>query len=735
MNLRMAKSGDRRGKLRLLGLFGLLVAATGLVLTAGEQQQPTMTRHIGDDHIVSWQPISEMCPIEPASATQTLRAALQTQTAMADRPQPSASLKDEVRQRRPASILKDPLSAYAGVAVDPIRNEVVFADENLFSIHVFDRMENTPPNAKMSEPKRIIQGENTFLEFTCSVYVDPASGEIYGINNDTLNWMPVFAPGAKGDAAPIRKLATPHTTFGLVADEATQELFMTIQDDQAVVVFKKNAKDTDPAVRTLQGPKTLMADPHGLAINPKDNLIYVSNWGTANSRIMQDEERAKRNFPVGRNQNIPASGRIEEPSITVYPKDAKGDTAPLRIIRGPKTQLSWPTALAVHPDRGEIFVANDSGDSVIVFKEDANGDVAPIRVIKGPRTLVKNPTGVAVDLKNNELWVANFGTHAATVFPIDAGGNVAPKRVIRSGPLDAATPMIGNPHTVAYDSKRDEVLVSNCVAHPQIAAFARLSAGGPKPTRAIAGQNTNIARTIHDMAYDPIHDEIVVPQFFAFGVLFFKGDANGNVPPVRKIFGPSTQIKNPDSVALDAVHGEVFIPQDGQILVFSRETNGDSAPIRILKTSNPDPARITIDPVHDLMIVSGGPMVRIWDRKASGNTPPKSVITIPKSFFPQSGGGGGGGGVGTSLMANDPASGMIFAAVRVGGRFALEDFIGVWSINDKGEVPPRFTIGGPNSILKDVRGVAVDAKNKGIIISDKTLNSIMTFHVPEVFQQ
>src|SRR5581483_701626 len=115
-------------------------AATGLVMAAGSWTEPRMTRHIGDDHIVSVQPIPEMCPVlEPASASTTLSAALQS-SAAGDMKMPSAALREEVRLRRPASELKDPLAAYAGVAVDPIRNEVVFADENLFSIHVFDRM-------------------------------------------------------------------------------------------------------------------------------------------------------------------------------------------------------------------------------------------------------------------------------------------------------------------------------------------------------------------------------------------------------------------------------------------------------------------------------------------------------------------------------------------------------------------------------------------------------------------
>jgi DNA-binding beta-propeller fold protein YncE len=133
----------------------------------------------------------------------------------------------------------------------------------------------------------------------------------------------------------------------------------------------------------------------------------------------------------------------------------------LRVIQGPKTRLNWPTALAVHPDRGEVFVANDVGDAVTVFRTDANGDVAPIRVLKGPHSLIKNPTGLAVDVTNNELWVANFGNHSATVYRIDAAGDVVPLRVIRSAPMETPAPMLSNAHVAVFDTKRKEVLVAN----------------------------------------------------------------------------------------------------------------------------------------------------------------------------------------------------------------------------------------------------------------------------------
>jgi len=459
----------------LLLFFGLLAVGAGLILSSGGVPATPGSTLIGSERIVAWEALPEMngpmCEMVPASASTTLLAALQqsARAATADQPppHPDAPAQERVASRAPLYRVEDPIYVFAGIAVDPIRNEVVVADENISSLLVYDRTANTPPTAAMTEPKRIIGGPNAFLEYACSVYIDPENGDIYGVNNDTMNWLPVFGRDQEGNVAPKRKIQTPHTTFGIVVDEETDEMFLSIQDDHAIVVYNKFAKDEDSPLRIIQGRSTMMADPHGIALDTIKKEVFVSNWGTNNDRPPLSEggggdarhERA--DFPVGRARAFPGSGKIAPPSITVYPQNARGDVAPLRVIQGPKTQMDWPTALAVHPERGEIFVANDTGDSVIVFKTDAHGDVAPIRVIKGPLTMVKNPTGIAIDFKNQELWVANFGSHAATVFDLDATGNVAPKRVIRSGPLSAPSPKLSNAHTVAYDSKRQEILVAN----------------------------------------------------------------------------------------------------------------------------------------------------------------------------------------------------------------------------------------------------------------------------------
>ncbi len=97
----------------------------------------------------------------------------------------------------------------------------------------------------------------------------------------------------------------------------------------------------------------------------------------------------------------------------------------------------------------------------------------------------------------------------------------------------------------------------------------------------------------------------------------------------------------------------------------------------------------------------------------------------------------GSGAAGKQLAPQQPR-GWIFGAVEGSdwgetAESSEASFVGVWSIHDNGDVPPRWTIGGPHGILRQARGVALDVKNKTVIISDKALNGVLSFEFPELF--
>jgi hypothetical protein len=260
------------------------------------------------------------------------------------------------------------------------------------------------------------------------------------------------------------------------------------------------------------------------------------------------------------------------------------------------------------------------------------------------------------------------------------------------------------------------------VAHPQIAVFARLANGQAKRLGAIEGQKTLLGRTMHGMGYDSVRDEIVVPQQFGQGILVFRANANGEEPPVRVIRGSKTRLIALDRVAVDDVNGEYIVPEGGEVLVFSRDANGNAAPIRVLSGPNTgfSAARaVAVDTQRNLLIVvargpKGGTQISIFDRKASGDAKPLRVIT---------------GLAGSQNVTVEPERGLVFV-VQLGNNTG---YVGVWSVEDNGNVPPRYVIGGPNGTLFDPRGVVLDVKNRAVLVSDKQLNAVLTYHVPTIF--
>lgn len=475
----------RSRRLYLVTFLTLIAVIAGWVLVAGNLKLPefvtafhsALRRPTVSAQLMYYDPLpadamdDDNCKLVPVSASTALAAApLQEGVPSGLTARSSGeTAPTDLSAKKPVRIIRDRYASYSSVAVDPTTNEVVVTDENLFNVLIYNRLDNTPPTA-MTEPKRAIGGLKTKIEFQSGVYIDPKNGDIYAVNNDTVDTLVIFSRQAKGDARPEREVHTPHGTFGIAVDEEHQELLLTVQHDSAVVTFQKTAKSEDAPIRLLQGDHTLLADPHGMALDTKDDLIFVTNHGSvhqvrpgavaASGRIRESDLR-KSNWPLGFSNAIPGSGKNLPPSITVYARTASGDTAPLRVIQGPKTQMNWPTGIAFDPRSNELFVANDMGDSILVFNASASGDVAPIRVLTGPKTLIKNPTGVYVDTTNDELWVANFGNHTATAYKLSAAGDIAPLRVIRSAPSDQPTLSIGNPHPVAYDTKREQLLVPN----------------------------------------------------------------------------------------------------------------------------------------------------------------------------------------------------------------------------------------------------------------------------------
>jgi len=284
------------------------------------------------------------------------------------------------------------------------------------------------------------------------------------------------------------------------------------------------------------------------------------------------------------------------------------------------------------------------------------------------------------------------------------------------------------------------------VSVPRILVFARLANGNMGPVRVIEGQGTHLSRTMHGIAYDAVHDEIIVPVHLAGAVLIFRGAAKGEEGPIRMIQGPRTQILRPETVTVDVPHGEIIVGEDGgkDILVFPRDAQGDVAPLRVIrgpKTGLDEVRGVAVDPARNLIVVSsysrkGTTGVFVFDRTDEGDVLPKAIIAGPKTGIRR-----------IRQVEVDSDRGKIYVAVKNNTESYRFDevspspwnstelgFIGVWDIADNGDVPPRAVIKGPASGVVWPAGVALNPKDRELYTIDSVRNGMFTFSVPEFFR-
>jgi DNA-binding beta-propeller fold protein YncE len=378
-----------------------------------------------------------------------------------------------VLDRTPVRSLEDPNPVFRAVAIDTEHAEVFFAnDKESAGTSVLVYPTQFRPTDRILEPRRRIAGPKTDLGMVCGLALSPQHGELYTVSGET-GTLNVFPLNANSNVGPQRRLqgVIPRASAGVFLDATNDELFITTQHVNRISVYPRTFREDEEPRRYIQGPRTGLADPHGIYVDGNTNEIFVTNhghWretqpGEGEVRGPDSLTRTSLGYNVpGRALALgPSTGKFLPSSVTVFSRTARGDVAPVRTIQGPRTLLNLPDGMYRDPVSGELVIANTGDDSVLFFDKDASGDAAPVRVLKGRATKLNGPVGVSIDASHNELWVASWDNHIAAVFPRTAQGNVAPLRVIRTAPESAPLASMGRIGAVAYDPKRKQILAPN----------------------------------------------------------------------------------------------------------------------------------------------------------------------------------------------------------------------------------------------------------------------------------
>src|SRR5437588_7378186 len=282
----------------------------------------------------------------------------------------------------PVRMVVDPYPSFNGVAVDTTDDLVMMSATNRKSLIVYDRTAGSPTSKEPATPKQMIMGPDTGVGFAAGVAMDPVHRELFTVNNDVEDRLVVFDYDARGNIKPKRLLYVPHQSWGIGFAPRRDVIALSVQTPNMFVVFKRDAAKFDAPLRTVRGPKTQMADPHGIYFDETHNEVVVANHGNFRpgeliTSYTAYDARESRQERSGNAFDETARGPFLLSSVTVYDGDANGDVAPRRVIQGPLSQIDWPMGVAVDEANDEIIGANNGDISILVFPRSATGAVPP----------------------------------------------------------------------------------------------------------------------------------------------------------------------------------------------------------------------------------------------------------------------------------------------------------------------------------------------------------------------
>jgi DNA-binding beta-propeller fold protein YncE len=217
-------------------------------------------------------------------------------------------------------------------------------------------------------------------------------------------------------------------------------------------------------------------------------------------------------------------------------------------------------------------------------------------------------------------------------------------------------------------------------------------------------------------AVDPQNNEILVGDPSSGSILVYARDANGNVPPKRILRGPKTGLREVVGVAVDPKRNLLLAINMGAthdehgVFIFNRTDSGDVAPRAVIGGSETGIAHVrqlVVDSERGKIYVAVIGTNYHAERPYVENTPRKDYSWDDRKDD-------------SAKNRNKPT-----------WSDDTHGFIGVWDINDHGNVPPRAAIKGVNSHISACGGIAIDPK-EGLIIG--VGNNMYTVHLlPQFF--
>ncbi|HEY2515924.1 MAG TPA: hypothetical protein VGI39_33870 [Polyangiaceae bacterium] len=211
----------------------------------------------------------------------------------------------------------------------------------------------------------------------------------------TLARIDVFAPGSTGNAVPVRTIVGPHTQLWsarAMAIDAAGDLLVTNADFSSgvhgsIAVFAPGANGDAAPIRNV-----ILDDiyaPCGLALDPNGSMFLADSEGGPVAEFSGDAqgETVPTRVFSGTTAIMDATGVALGANGVIYVADVEGNDVIIlapgsngqivqTILGGAATQISTPSDLALDRDGRLLVAAGENG--LLIFDPRANGNAAPL---------------------------------------------------------------------------------------------------------------------------------------------------------------------------------------------------------------------------------------------------------------------------------------------------------------------------------------------------------------------
>jgi 6-phosphogluconolactonase (cycloisomerase 2 family) len=269
-----------------------------------------------------------------------------------------------------------------------------------------------------------------------------------------------------------------------------------------------------------------------------------------------------------------------------------------------------PVAMALHPSKNFIYVANEAASTVSGFALDhTTGILTPVGTAVAPSptcpTSPCNPVSLGINSAGTFLFVLNQGSSTTSasiaVFSIDgARGLLTP---IAGSPFTFASLAAPNPQFLAVAPNASVLYVSNG-SSGTISAF---SVGGSGAPTEIAGSPFTGGAFMAGLVIDPKGQFLYAADTISSKIAGFSVQSGGALTPVAG--SPFTTDLGPVALALDSTGATLFSANQGGATVSSFKTASGAltqvagSPFSLVPSGNPQPAFLTVDPTNTFLYV------------------------------------------------------------------------------------------------------------------------------------